>query len=155
MNLAGVAFDIDFAIDRTSKSRKAALWNLAKRIGELRPWTSTNEMAKCLYARERLGTTAIGAGVAVPHTVLVDQCPPLILATQLEEKLDFDALDGSLVDILLGVVGNRDDLRWLQAAMPRFAKLAANHSLMHELRSATDVDLVVTILTRIGLKIAS
>lgn len=151
MSLASIAFDVDFTIDGSSKSRRAALWNLAGRVGALRPQASKNEVARCLYGREKLGTTAIGAGVAVPHAALEERCPPLILATRLREKLDFHAPDGLAVDTLLGVVGDRGDLRWLQAVMPRVARLVRDGALMDDLRSARDADGIRRILARIGL----
>ncbi len=151
MNLVGTTFDVGFVIDAHSQSRKAALWKLAKHIEELRPDTATGKLAKCLHDRERLGSTAIGAGVAIPHAVLHDHSPPLILATRLEQKLDFGALDGSGVDILLAVVGNRKDLLFLQAVMPRICKLVQDRALLGELRSATNIEEVQRVLACLGL----
>jgi mannitol/fructose-specific phosphotransferase system IIA component (Ntr-type) len=66
MELASFPFEFDFTIDTNSKSRKAALGALAHRIGSLRPGISPHDIRNCLLAREWLGSTAIGSGVAAP-----------------------------------------------------------------------------------------
>lgn len=151
MALARVTFDIDFTIDRLSKSRKAALGILAQRIGVLRPGLSAQDICKCFLARERLGSTAVGAGVAAPHTIFEQSCPPLVQITALKNGIDFDASDGTAVDLLLSVVGNRHDIRWLHLALPRLTKLANSPELAGSLRSAKDVPEIEAALAVVGI----
>lgn len=153
MNIAGFVYDIDFAIDETSVWRKEALWEVAKRIGARRPCASEGALAKALLSRERLGSTAIGGGIAVPHMILDDPWPPLILVTRLKNAIEYDAPDEAAVDILLGVVGNRNDLKWLQAAIPRFSTLVKDRALANELRTAGTVEEAGLVLARLGLQI--
>ena len=62
------------------------------------------QVAERLLARERLGSTALGHGVAIPH----GRCPDLQEATaafvKLRSGVDFDAPDGESVDILVGLL---------------------------------------------------
>lgn len=151
MALASVSFDIDFAIDKTSKSRKAALGALAQRIGDLREGISAQDICKCFLAREKLGSTAIGAGVAAPHTIFEASCRPLIQVTILRNAVDFDASDEAPVDVLLAVVGNRHDLRWLHSALPRLTKLANSPDLAARIRSAKDVTDIEDLMVSVGI----
>ncbi|HCE23438.1 MAG TPA: hypothetical protein DF282_13140 [Hyphomonas sp.] len=151
MALASVSFEFDFTIDKNSKSRKAALSALAHRVGALRPGISPLDIANSFLARERLGSTAIGSGVAAPHTVLREPCSPLVQVTHLKCAVDFDADDSVAVDLLLTVVGNRQDLRWLHLAVPRFAKLAQAPELVARLRLAQDVFVVEKIMADVGI----
>ncbi|HYP97382.1 MAG TPA: PTS sugar transporter subunit IIA [Polyangiaceae bacterium] len=63
------------------------------------------EVEDLLMERERLQSTGIGDGVAIPHTALdhaEQQASALILCTR---GVDFDAIDGKRVHIVFGVVG--------------------------------------------------
>lgn len=57
-----------------------------------------------LLARERLGSTALGEGVAVPHCRLADCDRTIGLLLRLNEGIDFDAPDGKPVDLLFVLV---------------------------------------------------
>ncbi|WP_417580701.1 PTS sugar transporter subunit IIA [Pelagibacterium sp.] len=151
MTLAGVSFEIDFTVDKTSKSRKAALSSLAQRIGALRPELSTQDISSCFLTRERLGSTAIGSGVAAPHTIFNEACPPLIQVTVLKSAVDFDASDEAPVDLLLSVVGNRHDLRWLHLALPRFGKVANAPDKAAKIRCAKDIPDVEDVMASVGI----
>lgn len=151
MALASVSFEIDFTIDKVSKSRKAALSSLGQRISALRPAISAHDITGCFLAREKLGSTAIGSGVAAPHTIFSQTCPPLVQVTHLKCAVDFDANDATPVDVLLSVVGNRHDLRWLHFALPRFSKLAKVPELATRLRAAKTASAVEDILASVGI----
>ena len=119
-----VSFAVDFSTDRTSNTRKAALWSLAARVADLLPEASKLDIASALYARERLGTTAMGGGVALPHTVLTDEDASMIVVRRLERPVEFDAPDGMAVDTLVALMGGKHDIKWLRAALLRLGNCA-------------------------------
>ena len=53
-----------------------------------------------LIARERLGSTGFGNGIAIPHCRLEDCHQAIGALLQLDGKIDFDALDGQPVDLI-------------------------------------------------------
>jgi nitrogen PTS system EIIA component len=61
-------------------------------------------ISEALNAREKLGSTGLGHGVAIPHGRLTDLAAPRIAVLRLENGIDFDALDREPVDILIGLV---------------------------------------------------
>lgn len=151
MALSSVSFEIEFTIDNLSKSRKAALSTLGQSIGTLRPAIFAHDITRCFLAREMLGSTAIGSGVAAPHTIFEQVCPPLIHVTHLKHPVDFRAEDARPVDVLLCAVGNRHDIRWLHIALPRLARLAKLPHLAAKLRAAKSGCAVEDILASVGI----
>ena len=57
-----------------------------------------------LEAREALGSTALGRGVALPHAMLPGDLSPLLLVARLRRPVDFEARDGEAVDVVLLVL---------------------------------------------------
>ena len=80
-------------------SKKQALQELAKRAAEL---TKQPERAifEVLVERERLGTTGVGNGIAIPHGKLPDLDRLYALFARLETPIDFDAIDEQPVDLI-------------------------------------------------------
>ena len=80
-------------------SRKAVLEWVADRLAMVHPGISSRSLFNALMERERLGSTGLGAGVAVPHCRL--DCPRLMGALlSLTRPVSFDAPDGEPVDLL-------------------------------------------------------
>jgi PTS system nitrogen regulatory IIA component len=81
-------------------SKKKVLEQVALLISKQHPELEEEKIFESLITRERLGSTGIGQGIAIPHSRL-DQCDRVIggLFT-LEEKIPFDAIDNEPVDIL-------------------------------------------------------
>jgi PTS system nitrogen regulatory IIA component len=75
-------------------SKKQALQELAKRAAEL---TAQPEWAifDVLIERERLGSTGVGNGIAIPHGKLPDLDRLYALFARLETPIDFDAIDAT------------------------------------------------------------
>jgi PTS system nitrogen regulatory IIA component len=80
------------------------LQELGRRIGAVLNLPA-NEIAAALAARESLGSTGVGNGIAVPHAQ-VPQLPATVgFLAQLERPLDFAAIDGRPVDLLFVLLG--------------------------------------------------
>ncbi len=80
-------------------SKKQALQELAARASAL---TGQNERAifEVLLQREKLGTTAVGYGVAIPHGKLPKLEKLFGFFARLERPIDFEAMDGQPVDLI-------------------------------------------------------
>ena len=91
-----------------SHSKKQFIEELTERVATL---TGFNQ--RCLLdmvmRRERLGSTGIGGGIAIPHAVHDDLTRTIALLAVLEMPIDFDAIDGQPVDIICLVVGPPND----------------------------------------------
>lgn len=81
-------------------SKKRAIEEASRRIAATNRLLDADEVYSQLIAREKLGTTALGHGIAIPHCRL-DSCDEIIGAMfTLEEGVDFEAYDQVPVKVL-------------------------------------------------------
>ena len=84
-------------------SRKRSLDFAADLLDEQHPGVDARPLFDALMERERLGSTGIGEGVAIPHCRL--ECPGMMAAFfVLAEPVDYDAPDGKPVDLVFVLV---------------------------------------------------
>ena len=92
------------ACDVNAHSKKRALEELSELISHDQDSISATDIFDCLLSRERLGSTGIGFGVAIPHGRLKDSSHPTAALIQLNHGIDFDAVDNQPVDLLFALV---------------------------------------------------
>lgn len=90
--------------DLTAASRKRALELASELIAARHPAMEPGTLFDALMARERLGSTAVGEGVAIPHCRLPGCATPTGALLHLHETVDFEAPDGERVDLLFVLV---------------------------------------------------
>ena len=81
-------------------SKKKAIEQIANLIGREVPALDTQVVFEALIAREKLGSTGFGNGIAIPHCRLKGCESPVSALLHLEAPIDFDAIDGAPVDLL-------------------------------------------------------
>ncbi|WP_248748890.1 PTS IIA-like nitrogen regulatory protein PtsN [Pseudomonas sp. MWU15-20650] len=81
-------------------SKKRALEQIANLIGREVPELDTQAVYEALIAREKLGSTGFGNGIAIPHCRLKGCENPVSALLHLDHPIDFDAIDGAPVDLL-------------------------------------------------------
>lgn len=85
-------------------SKKRALEILANTIAEDVPAIDADDLFRRLIARERLGSTGIGHGIAIPHCRVGNCDRTLGALITLKEPIDFDAIDSEPVDVLFAML---------------------------------------------------
>lgn len=85
-------------------SKKKVLQTIAERLSKTLSGISDIEIFDQLIARERLGSTGIGSGVAVPHCRLDGLTAPVAALIRLPVAIDFDAIDQKPVDLIFTLV---------------------------------------------------
>lgn len=127
-------------------SKKQVLQELAKRAAEL---TGLHERAifDVLLERERLGTTGVGNGIAIPHGKLPEMKTLFGLFARLEEPVDFDSIDEQPVDLIFLLLApegaGADHLK----ALARVSRLLRNQQTCEKLRAAKDPEVLYALLT--------
>ena len=127
-------------------SKKQALQELAARAATL---TGQNERSifEVLLQREKLGTTAVGYGVAIPHGKLPKLEKMFGLFARLERPIDFEAMDGQQVDLLLLLLApegaGADHLK----ALAKVARLMRDQDLAAKLRASRDAQALYAVLS--------
>ncbi|MBD1576183.1 PTS IIA-like nitrogen regulatory protein PtsN [Vibrio sp. S11_S32] len=89
------------AVQCTSKKRALELISelAATRIG-----LDSTYLFECMLNREKVGTTGIGNGIAIPHGRILDSDQAIAVLLQCEQPIDFDAIDNRPVDILFALL---------------------------------------------------
>ena len=107
-------------------------------------------IADALASRERLGSTGMGAGIAIPHARLSQVLRPVGVFARLRPALDFDAIDGQPVDLvfllLLPGQGHGDHLN----ALACVARRLRAEDIMAALRKAGDAEAAYALLAGDG-----
>jgi len=106
-------------LDSTADSKRATITELAEVLTSIDP----DHVMEVVMARERLGSTGIGHGGAIPHGRMTDLQVPILALARHVRGVDFDAIDGQPVHIVvLLLVPDTDDRRHLEL----LAQLARN-----------------------------
>ena len=107
-----------------------------------------NKLIDALMARESLGSTAIGQGIAIPHAKC-DCVQKLVAAFGLSKKgIDFDSLDGELAYIFFLLVAPQDSAGPHLKALARISRLLKDKYFRDTLRSCEDEKSVLKIISQ-------
>lgn len=124
------------AFEATSK--KQTLLDLSVRAGEIVDLDG-RLIYDTLLQRERLGSTGLGRGIAVPHVKLKSLAGIVCLFARLTRPIDFESLDGEPVDLIFLLLAPEhaggDHLK----ALARISRLVREPAALDRLRAATDV----------------
>ncbi|GGX81924.1 nitrogen regulatory protein [Litchfieldella qijiaojingensis] len=100
MNLEAILPPERTLFDVPGGSKKRVLEFFSTFIAQNTPSLDSQEVFSRLIGRERLGSTGIGNGVAIPHARDTHCKAPLAGFLKLAEPVDFDAVDGEPVDLV-------------------------------------------------------
>ncbi|KFX68437.1 PTS fructose transporter subunit IIA [Pseudomonas taeanensis MS-3] len=81
-------------------SKKRVLEQIANLVARELPDLNGQDIYESLIAREKLGSTGFGNGIAIPHCRLPGCAAPISALLRLSTAVDFDAIDGVPVDLL-------------------------------------------------------
>ncbi|MGI3899261.1 MAG: PTS sugar transporter subunit IIA [Janthinobacterium lividum] len=86
-------------LDLRASDKRRLIDDLARRAAGA-AGVDASVIAEALNAREQLGSTGMGAGIAIPHARLPTLQRPLGFFVRLRAPMDFDAIDGDRVDLV-------------------------------------------------------
>jgi PTS system nitrogen regulatory IIA component len=124
-------------VRRQVGSKKRALELVSGLIAAAQPSLVETEVFDCLVARERLGSTGIGHGIAIPHGRLKAVEGPIAAFASLDKGVDFDALDGRPVDMICALVVPAESTEEHLQLLASLAELFSDATLRERLRKAT------------------
>jgi nitrogen PTS system EIIA component len=128
------------------KTKKQLLQELSARAARL-TGLAERDIFDMLLQRERLGSTGLGQGIAIPHGKLAGLKRIVGIFARLAEPVDFDAVDGDPVDIvflLLAPEGaGADHLK----ALARISRLLREGHAVDKLRASKDAAALYAVLT--------
>lgn len=117
-------------------SKKRVLENIASFISEDSPALNANQVFEHLISREKLGSTGLGNGIAIPHCRIKD-CDHIIGSLiRLDEAVDFDAMDGVPVDLLFVLLVPEDVQGEHLEVLAKLAEMFSDSAFCKQLRQA-------------------
>lgn len=104
MQISELLTSARIACRQDSSSKKRSLEILSQLLAEALPAFSDGELFDSLISRERLGSTGLGHGVALPHGRISGLEAPIAAFMTLDAGVDFDAVDNAPVDLLFALL---------------------------------------------------
>ena len=121
-------------------SKKRVIETASEKICAEHRELESAELYSNLLAREKLGSTALGEGIAIPHCRLSTCRSPVVALMTLQEPVDFDALDGAPVDILFFLTVPEEATQEHLNILAGLAQLLNEARFRDALRAAADRD---------------
>ena len=128
-------------------SKKMTLEELSKLLADTDSSISYIEVFDCLVTREKLGSTGLGKGIAIPHGRLKGSKKTIAAFIQLRYGIDYDAIDDAPVDLLFALLVPEDSTDEHLKTLAQLAEMFSNTGTLERLRSETSVEGLHKILT--------
>ncbi|MDR0915484.1 MAG: PTS sugar transporter subunit IIA [Endomicrobium sp.] len=110
--------------------------------------SATSEIVNIILAREKLGSTGIGQGIAIPHgktNILTKQTGILGIS---HKGIEFNSLDGELVYIVFVLIGPVDETVEHLNALSKISKLVKDKCIRTAIKLAKTKDEIITLINK-------
>jgi len=129
-----------------ANSKKQALQAIAEKASAM-TGVAEKDIFDTLLKREKLGSTGVGGGIAIPHGKLANLSRIFGLFARLPKAIDFEALDDTPVDLIFLLLApetaGADHLK----ALARIARLFREPGMAAKLRASSDASALYAVLT--------
>jgi PTS system nitrogen regulatory IIA component len=130
-----------------ANSKKQALQEMAVKAAAVTDRLD-REIFDTLLQREKLGSTGVGHGVAIPHGKLAGLDRLVGVFARLDKPVDFDALDDEPVDLMFLLLAPENAGADHLKALARIARVLREPSIASKLRAANDASAIYALLTQ-------
>jgi PTS system nitrogen regulatory IIA component len=129
------------------KSKKRALEALSELVTQDQNQLDASDIFDSLIARERLGATGVGYGIAIPHG-RIKNCKKITGAfVQLDQGVDFDAVDNQPVDMMFALVVPEESTDEHLQILALLASMFNEETFREKLRQSKNNDETYQLLT--------
>ena len=147
MKMSEIIEEENIIPDLKAKDKNGVLEELAEVISNREPSVNKRDLVRVLVERERLGSTGIGDGVAIPHGKLNGIKHPLISFGRSNKGLDFDSMDGQTAYLFFLLVAPENSSSVHLQVLAKIAKILKNGTFRKKLMEArTREDIYQTII---------
>ncbi len=127
-------------------SKKQALQEMSEVAAKLTGMPE-RQIFEVLLERERLGTTGVGQGIAIPHGKLAKLNHIYGVFARLEQPVDFDSLDERPVDLIFLLLAPESAGADHLKALAKVSRLLRDRKVCEKLRSTDSIDAIYALLT--------
>lgn len=128
MRLSEILGESSVIPDLKARDKKAVLEELAQTIVDQEPDLDKSALVRVLLDRERLGSTGIGDGVAIPHGKFDGLSQPMVSFGRSRKGLDFESMDGQPAFLFFLLVAPENSTSIHLKALARIAKILKSSS---------------------------
>ena len=147
MNINEMLSNSSFLVNFDGTSKKQVLEELSK-LAEFKLGINSRELLENLTKREKLGSTAVGNGIAIPHANVSNIDKPHVFVSTLVKGLDFNSTDDLPVDIIfLLIAPNNKGSEHLQA-LALISRLLRNKELTTKLRGCKSAESALAVISQ-------
>lgn len=118
-------------------SKRQLLQKLADKAAHI-SGANAEDIFETLMAREKLGSTGLGNGIAIPHGKLPGLPGVTAVFARLEQAIDFEAIDDQPVDLVVMLLAPEGSGADHLKALSRVARLLRTETIVEELRDSRD-----------------
>lgn len=116
-------------------SKKRAL-EIISEIAALHTGQNATELFEYMLSREKMGSTGIGNGIAIPHARMSDSENAVAVLLQCEEPIEFDSIDNRPVDLLFALLVPEDQCKEHLKTLACMAERLNDKQILKQLRNA-------------------
>jgi PTS system nitrogen regulatory IIA component len=119
-------------------SKKRVLEQLSELLAVNQDDLTQIKVFDSLLSRERLGSTGLGHGVAIPHGRVKESDKTLLALIKLDQGIDYDAVDNQPVDLLFALLVPEQSTDEHLQLLSQLAEMLSDPALVERLRAAPD-----------------
>ena len=139
--------DKSFLVNFEASSKKNVLDELSK-LAEKDIKIDSRTLLEALTKREKLGSTAVGNGIAIPHANCPDIDKPKVFVALLSNSLDFNANDDQPVDIIFLLLAPANSGSEHLQALALVSRLLRNKELTTKLRGCKNTESAFAVISQ-------
>ncbi|MFQ5581981.1 MAG: PTS sugar transporter subunit IIA [Mariprofundaceae bacterium] len=132
-------------LDSSASSKRALITELVQSL----PSMDADQVLEVIMAREKLGSTGIGHGVAIPHGRMPDLAAPVIALARHQEGIDFDAIDGQPVTIVVLLLVPADDDRNHLELLAHLARILQQEHMRQAIMQADSAEAIAGLFPQV------
>ena len=127
-----VIHDVDIS------SKKRALETVSDILAGGNTAVAAQDVCESLFAREKLGSTSIGSGVAIPHGRLKNTDKTIAAFIKLHKGVDYDAIDNQAVDLIFALLVPENSTQEHLNLLAEIAEMFSIEAIRDKIRQCED-----------------
>jgi PTS system nitrogen regulatory IIA component len=146
MRINGLLQLEDIIPELSSETKELVLDELAAKVAQRHPDIDRAELLKVLLERERLGSTGIGDGIAIPHGKLKRLVKPVLAFGRSLVGIDFNALDDRKAQLFFLLLAPEDAVGVHLKMLARISRILKDPGVRKDLLVAPDAAAIFEVI---------
>jgi PTS system nitrogen regulatory IIA component len=146
MRINGLLQLEDIIPELSSETKDLVLDELAAKVAQRHSGVDRAELLNILLERERLGSTGIGDGIAIPHGKLKRLAKPILAFGRSLKGVDFNALDGRKAQLFFLLLAPEDAVGVHLKMLARISRILKDPGVRKDLLAAPDAAAIFEVI---------